>query len=541
LWFGLSFHKRIQSYTEIEVHDHDPNIFSLFEEQATKRPDKVCLKIYPEYEEITYALLCENAHKVAILMTENGVKAGDKILIEGSKSVVSFSLLLASLKLKIAYCFYDPKSPPRRLALIAESLQPTLIFHKQPDRLEWSGEVKTLCFDEVNETLVRPIVKDIDLVKGVRVTPDTLAYVIFTSGSTGFPKGVCITHQNLFPFIKWAGDCFTIDDTTIGTNLNPLFFDNSVFDIFSVLFNGGCLISVETAALSKLADVIDITYAEKCSQWFSVPSMLIYLNTIKSIDSHKIRHLKHIIFGGEGYPLPLLRKLIKHGHQNSQFWNVYGPSECTCISNAVSIDQNRLANNTNSFYHLGKTLDHFDFAIEYDQNNPSHGDNAYPVGELVLIGASVGTGYINSDVVKRSGFHKVFHKSDGAVRAYRTGDLFYVDSDQNLCFVGRSDHQIKRAGYRIELQEIEATILEIDKVEEAVAVSCVSANQTMITLFIFCNNKAPMNIIEAQIADELPHYMMPDQIIATDNFLKKNANGKIDRNFYFNLSRTEDK
>ena len=114
------------------------------------------------------------------------------------------------------------------------------------------------------------------------------------------PKGVCITHENLKPLISWSRRCFQIDKTTIGTNVNPLFFDNSVFDIFSTLFNGGKLVAIETTDLKNLSEVVDIVFEESCTQWFSVPSMLIYLTTTKSISPDKIVSFKHIIFGGEG-------------------------------------------------------------------------------------------------------------------------------------------------------------------------------------------------------------------------------------------------
>ena len=164
-----------------------------------------------------------------------------------------------------------------------------------------------------------------------------------------------------------------------------------------------------------------------------------------------------------------------------------------------------------------------------------HSNNQKPIGELILIGASVGHGYVNSDVVEGTGFH-IFPNADGCPsRAYRTGDLFYLDQDENLCFVGRCDHQIKRSGYRIELQEIEAIVLTTGLIEETVAISFSVANQTMIRLFVYSKKNISQIFIEEQIAKVLPHYMIPDEIIISDSFLKKNPNGKIDRKHYTQL------
>ena len=251
----------------------------------------------------------------------------------------------------------------------------------------------------------------------------TVAYVIFTSGSTGTPKGVCISHNNLFPFINWAKECFHVNSKTIGTNVNPLFFDNSVFDIYSIMFNGGTLVSIDTEKLKKLSDIVEIVQKENCTQWFSVPSMLIYLNTVKCITSDKISSLRNIIFGGEGYPVPLLKKLFTFGDKKTNFWNVYGPSECTCISNAAKIEKQMLFNTHTPFYNLGKVLNHFDCYIDYLATDKKPNSSENQSGELVLIGPSVGEGYINEEDIEQSGFFNILDHKGNLKKAYRTGDI----------------------------------------------------------------------------------------------------------------------
>ena len=56
---------------------------------------------------------------------------------------------------------------------------------------------------------------------------------MFTSGSMGLNhKGAVISHANVLNFINWGGKKFNIKGDDVLTNLNPLFFDNSVFDIY---------------------------------------------------------------------------------------------------------------------------------------------------------------------------------------------------------------------------------------------------------------------------------------------------------------------
>ena len=65
------------------------------------------------------------------------------------------------------------------------------------------------------------------------VESSTVAYVMFTSGSTGFPKGVAIRHYNVLAFSEWCKNEFGINSDETVTNLNPLFFDNSIFEFNS--------------------------------------------------------------------------------------------------------------------------------------------------------------------------------------------------------------------------------------------------------------------------------------------------------------------
>ena len=100
---------------------------------------------------------------------------------------------------------------------------------------------------------------------------------MFTSGSTGFPKGAVITHANVLNLIEWARETFEITPEDILTNVNPLYFDNSVFDLYTALFTGACLVPLskdETRDPKLLVEKID---AAACTLWFSVPSLLLSL------------------------------------------------------------------------------------------------------------------------------------------------------------------------------------------------------------------------------------------------------------------------
>ena len=111
----------------------------------------------------------------------------------------------------------------------------------------------------------------------MEVVSSTPAYIMFTSGSTGFPKGAIITHQNILNFSTWAKEEYKLNSKDVVTNVNPLYFDNSVFDIYSSLLNGLKLIIFNQVDTLDPLKLIQKLLKNRCSVWFSTPSLLIFL------------------------------------------------------------------------------------------------------------------------------------------------------------------------------------------------------------------------------------------------------------------------
>jgi D-alanine--poly(phosphoribitol) ligase subunit 1 len=166
----------------------------------------------------------------------------------------------------------------------------------------------------------------------------------------------------------------------------------------------------------------------------------------------------------------------------------------------------------NELLPLGKMNENFSYSIS---NN-----------ELVLKGPNVGKGYYNN--IKQTS-EKFFLESDTTYlnkRCYKTGDIVIVKNGI-LYFKGRLDNQIKRMGYRIELEDIENNINTIKNVSKSVAL-CITKNESnKIILFIEVINKSKIPI-QKEINKLLPKYMQPDEVFFI-NKIPMNQNGKINR------------
>ena len=242
---------------------------------------------------------------------------------------------------------------------------------------------------------------------------------------------------------------------------------------------------------------------------------------MKSFTDSRLNSLRHIIFGGEAYPKSLLKKVFKVYGERAQFYNVYGPTEATCMCSSYKVSKEDFLN-SDELCPLGKISGNFEWLIA---NMDETG-----VGELILEGPQIANGYLNDN--KKTSEKFEFSSSGTGVlkKSYRTGDLVKLNNKNYLMFIGRKDFQIKHMGYRIELEEIELQLLKYFKLTEVSVVykKCTTElNGRIIAFIVPENSEMDRNSLNAFIMS-LPKYMRPDEVKLLEK-LPKTRNGKIDR------------
>ena len=494
------------------------NLGLVFEYIAFKNSNKAAL--ITEEKTISFNELNILSNKIVGLIVKKGLVKNDVVAIVHDKSQVAYSLMIACLKLGVIYTCLDPNSPKKRIDKILKISNPKLIFSYKDLEIK---NFETLFYNKEDfiESL-KPAKKALPSYNKI-VNSNDPAYLMFTSGSTGFPKGVIISHQNVINFISWAKETFDIKTTDSFTSINPPYFDNSVFDFYCSLFNGASLISVDHRLLITPKKLINYLNLKKPTFWFSVPSMLVYILNMRSIEKNDLPSLKKVIFGGEGFPKNQLRKLWDIWGDKKIFYNVYGPTECTCICSSYLVTQKDLS--SNDLLPLGPIADNFDAKI-VDENLNEVKNNT--IGELLIGGPNVGMGYYNNIKKTKISFINKSFISHFSQKYYRSGDLVVYDKNSNsLLFKGRVDNQIKKMGYRIELEEIESALNTIKEIKECAVVSKILDDKTLIYACVSLE-KFDKEAIKLKLKDVIPYYMMPDFYL---NFAKlpKNPNGKIDK------------
>jgi len=486
---------------------------------------------YDTVTQVSYDELNQLANRIARYLNDScEIARGNVVCISGNKSQISFASMLACLKLGAVYSVLDPDSPVERLHKIISTCRPKAFVAEDNLLDQLGGVMRELGIKRLSTSLetISPVLdslSDANLQETATITSSNPAYIMYTSGSTGFPKGAVMTHANVINLIEWSHQTFGINCDDVQTNVNPQYFDNSVFDFYSTLFAGACMVPFNKEEVRDPRRLVDKVAAAGCTVWFSVPSLLIFLQTLRATDGKNLESIRSFIFGGEGYPKAKLKLLYDTYKHNSKFFNVYGPTECTCICSSCLLSDDDFID-LQGFPPLGRIAENFSTLIIDDS-----GREAAPgeVGELCLLGPNVGRGYYNDPDRTAAGFVQNPNNSSYPEIMYKTGDLVHHNlTDDKLYIHGRKDNQIKHMGYRIELEEIETAFHHLDYVAEAAVIHTRIGDISRLIAVLALKQDREDSRIRCDLKQIIPDYMIPTEYLRF-KILPKNANGKIDR------------
>jgi amino acid adenylation domain-containing protein len=504
----------------------DNSLRAGFLKQVATRPNAPALVVKDRAH--SYGELDETARRWAGATVGRLGRPAERVGVFGSRSEVSYTGALAALYSGAAFVPLNPRFPADRTRAMISQAELDAIF---VDKLASTHLASVLNGLENIPLIWLPETESAAELASVRpldgrlppLPPTRVAYLLFTSGTTGMPKGVPIVHSNVRAFINWAVDRYQIQPQDRFSQTFDQTFDLSVFDLFVAWEAGACVYAMSPIDLLAPSKFIN---KNELSVWFSVPSVPAQMRKRNLLGPGTLPTLRWSLFCGE--PLPRASaEAWQAAAPNSILENLYGPTELT-ISCTVHRWDPRTSPGlcVNDMVTIGKPYPGLTAVlVDEDLRLVAEGEP----GELCVCGAQTSPGYWKDPARTAERFVKIPAVGLPDEIFYRTGDQARQLPNGEYVCLGRTDHQIKVLGFRVELGEIEEVLQKGRGVVQAVAIGWPVSEGTAKGIVAFVNGigvdtSELKNACKASLSD----YMVPSRIILMDD-MPLNANGKVDR------------
>jgi amino acid adenylation domain-containing protein len=451
----------------------------------------------------SYQELAEQSWAVAAALRRLGVQRESRVAILGGRAAGTVVVILGILAAGAAYAPIDPQWPAVRRRRVLEELAPTAMVRVDDDTPAAYAACPVLDLDAIAP-------------QGHACRPDwfasgpELAYVLFTSGSTGQPRGVMVENGSVCNMLRSYEQLAPGQKVGAGTLIAPTAFDVSVWEIFSVLGFGRTLhvpLQERLAGGDELCDYLARTGVESA---YVPPGLLAPLEAAAQRGPRL--SLRRVLVGVEPIAQGLLQRL-SDACPGLIAVNGYGPTETTITATlhrfAGVVDPHRRVPIGRPV--LGSTVEIVD-----DRLKPVP---AGAVGELVVFGACVARGYLNS---ASGGFLTIAGR-----RAYRTGDFGRLLPCGEIEFTGRGDGQLKINGFRVETGEVEAAVSSAAGVRRCVVLPVGDAGARRLVAAV----EVAENVVAADVLtharEVLPEHAIPSRVMVLRR-LPLTPNGKVD-------------
>jgi amino acid adenylation domain-containing protein len=481
-------------------------VHELFAAQAARTPEAIAVSF--EGRDLTYAALDARSNQLAHRLRAMGVGPESLVAIALERSLDMVVALLGVLRAGGAYLPIDPGYPAARIAYMLEDARVRVLLTQESLRATLPASAEVLCLDSADLSSERTDAP------AVAVDWADLAYVIYTSGSTGRPKGVQVPHGALSSFLAAMRERPGLDPADHLLSVTTLSFDIAGLELYLPLVTGARveLVSAETAADgARLLDRLLVSHATVMQATPATWRLLLEAGwTGGSLE---------VLCGGEALPGDLAEELRRRA---ASVWNLYGPTETTIWSAVHRVDR------TEAVAPLGQPIANTRvYVLDADLRPVPVG----VAGELYIGGAGVTRGYRNRPDLTAERFVPDPFAPEPGARLYRTGDLTRWRADGVIEFLGRTDHQVKVRGFRIELPEIEGALLGLSAIKAAAVLprENASGDVQLVAYVVFGPGPEPtVTEMRAALRDRLPGYMVPSSFVILDE-LPLTPNGKLDR------------
>ncbi|MPQ96902.1 amino acid adenylation domain-containing protein [Modestobacter sp. I12A-02628] len=412
---------------------------------------------------LTYTELVRRSDEVAGLLREAGVTAGSHVVLSMPRCSELLVGLLGIMRAGAVYVPVDADAPASRLQTILADVGARVLVRGPETIVEVEADsdgaapapgVRIIRIDAMSGTDGGAT----PLPDAVPQDCDAGAYVLYTSGSTGVPNGVPVTHRALLNYLGWAAEAYRLHEGRGAIVHSPIGFDLSLTTMLAPLMVGQRVRLARGSGIQGLLDAIrvedDISLVKVTPA--QIPALLEGLG-----DGEFGRRVRTLVCGGEGLFWDAVTPVLEAG---VRVVNEYGPTETVVGCTAYAATSPAGTGPVPIGQPIAGTAVHL-------LDRRGHAVPQGGVGELVVAGVAVGTGYLGRPEETSRRF--VADPGGGESRAYRTGDRVRWLANGDLVYLGRMDEQLKVLGIRVEPGEVEAVLRRHPAVAEAAVVGLI--------------------------------------------------------------------
>ena len=345
-----------------------------------------------------------------------------------------------------------------------------------------------------------------------------VAQIIYTSGSTGLPKGVTITHANLWAGARAVSQYLRITSSDRIASLLPFSFDYGFNQLLCAVLNGAALI-VER---SPLPQQIALTLRERAITVLPcVPPLWLQLLGAPDFYGAPLPALRAMTNTGGRLPVDAVGRL-RAVQPQAQLVLMYGLTEAF---RATYLPPDEVDEHPDS---IGRAIPGAEImVVREDGSECAPGEE----GELVQRGPTVAAGYWNDPEATARVFRANPRRPMGAPDSERvvfSGDVVRRDEEGRLYFVGRRDRIIKTLGFRVSPDEVCEVLYASGEIAEAlVGAEPDDQRGERIVAYVVLREGGDVSRVQLFCRAELPRYMQPARIEIMPT-LPRTSSGKFD-------------
>jgi natural product biosynthesis luciferase-like monooxygenase protein/amino acid adenylation domain-containing protein len=527
----------LEEHNQTEIELSTVMVHQAFECEVERAPEAEAVEY--DGERWTYGELNRHANQLAHYLKKQGVQPEVRVGVYMERDLKMVMALVGILKAGGVYVPLDPGYPADRLAFMMQDANALVVI---------TGKANLPLEMQTTQARVVSLERDWDEILCERkdnpesvVHLKNLAYVTYTSGSTGRPKGAMIMHEGLLNHVRAKIADLALNAEDVVAQNSPSSFDISIWQVLAILLVGGRVYVMNDDMIRSAQEMLRETEDHGITVLETVPAMLaLMIGEQERAGSSRapLSRLRWLFCQGEPLPSRMCSQW-RELHPHAALVNGYGATECSDDVTHCHIEgplPDGLPYAPLGFPLMNTTI----FVLDPNQRAVPPG----VAGELYMGGLGVGRGYLNRPELTAEKFMPNPYSRSAGERMYRTGDVCRWRTDGHLEFFERVDSQVKIRGQRIELREIETTLLEHDEVEQAVVlVRQDQAGDKRLVAYVVARDaekEASSNGAEGKsrrrwsnelreyLKERLPEYMVPASWVMMEK-LPLSPTGKADR------------